>query len=158
MKTLLAVLLIVSFGQAAHADSCAKSRDYILNNLAGDLPRPSASYQDLFQVCLQTLRLGNVRDAYLLKDGGIAIIAKKTSISATAETLADFCRKFPRKTLRIISTRDTQRGLTTGLVVLMRSTDLTSCQKIIGGQQRPPRLNRIARIATDYPWRVESPP
>jgi hypothetical protein len=132
MKWMLAALLILGCGNLAHADSCSKSRDYILNNLSGDLPRSAASYQDIFQACLQTLRIANVRDAFVLKDGGIAVLAKNNTIYATAETLSDFCRAFPRRTLRIITEREMRRGLTTGLVVLMSSADQTSCPKIMG--------------------------
>ena len=47
-----AVVLLIGLGMSspAFADSCAKSRDYILQGLAGDLTRPSATYRDLFKV------------------------------------------------------------------------------------------------------------
>jgi hypothetical protein len=132
VRWLIAVWVVVGFGQLAWADNCAKSRDYILNDLAGDLPQPAKAYQDLYQVCLQTLQLNNVHDAYVLRDGGIAVVANKDTLVATAETLSDFCRRFPRRTLRIISPQEKRKGLTPGLVALMSSADRTSCRQIIG--------------------------
>jgi hypothetical protein len=130
---LVAVLLIVGSGQTAHAaDGCTKSLDYILNNLAGELPRPGTAYQKQFQVCTQTRSIANIRDAYLLKDGGIAVIARDKSVFATAATLADFCRQFPHNTLHFISGREVRKGLTTGLIVMMESNSSTSCEKIMG--------------------------
>jgi hypothetical protein len=129
----VAVLLVVCLGQTARAaDGCIKTLDYILNNLAGELPRPTAAYQKQFQVCTQTRSIANIRDAYLLKDGGIAVIARDNSVFATATTLADFCRQFPHNTLHFISRREVRKGLTTGLIVMMESNSSTSCEKIMG--------------------------
>jgi hypothetical protein len=132
MKLLLIVLLAVSFGQAARADNCAKSLDYILNDFAGELQKPSAAYRLLLDVCNRTLPMANVREAYLLRDGGIAVIPKNYSVFATASTLAEFCRKFPNNTLRFVSRKEARHGLTTGLVVTLSSAGSTSCQKITG--------------------------
>jgi hypothetical protein len=134
MKWLAALLFVVFAGNAAYAESCTRSLDYILNDLAGELPQPGASYQGLLNICLKTLDLNNVKDAYVLKDGGIAVVPKNNSIIATAGTLADFCRKNPRATLRFITPREVRKGLTTGLVVLMTSQDADPCQKILGQQ------------------------
>jgi hypothetical protein len=76
--------------------------------------------------------MANVREAYLLRDGGIAVIPKNYSVFATASTLAEFCRKFPNNTLRFISRKEVQHGLTTGLVVTLPSANSTACQKIMG--------------------------
>ena len=129
---LIAVPLVVGSIQVARADGCAKSLDYILNNLAGELPRPAAAYQNRFEVCTQALSLANIRDAYLLKDGGIAVIAKDNSVFATATTLAEFCRQFPHDTLHFISRREVRKGLTIGLIAMMTSDSSTSCEKIMG--------------------------
>ena len=134
MKWLAALLLVFFAGNAAHADSCSRSLDYILNDLAGELPEPGTAYQSLLNVCLKTLDLNNVKDAYVLKDGGIAVLPKSNSLIATAGTLADFCRQNPRATLRFITPREARKGLTTGLVVLMSSQDADPCQKILGQQ------------------------
>ena|ERR1700742_3794904 len=134
MKWLAALLLVFFAGNAAHADSCARSLDYILNDLAGELPEPGTAYQSLLNVCLKTLDLNNVKDAYVLKDGGIAVLAKNNSLIATAGTLSDFCQQNPRATLRFITPREARKGLTTGLVVLMSSQDADPCQKIMGQQ------------------------
>lgn len=129
----IAALLLVGLGSAAHAaDGCTKTLDYILNDLAGELPRPAAAYQKQFQVCTQTRSIANIRDAYILKDGGIAVIARDNSVFATAATLADFCRQFPHNTLYFISRREVRKGLTTGLIVMMESNSSTSCEKIVG--------------------------
>jgi hypothetical protein len=134
MKWLAALLLVFFAGNAAHAESCTRSLDYILNDLVGDLPEPGQAYQGLFRVCLQTLELNNVDDAYVLKDGGIAVLPKDNSLIATASTLSAFCRQNPRATLRFITPREKSKGLTTGLVVLMSSQDADPCQKILGTQ------------------------
>ena len=128
----IAVLLVLGLAQAAYADGCAKSLDYILNGLAGELPRPAAAYQRQFRVCTQTRSIANIRDAYLLKDGGIAVIARDNSVFATAAALADFCRQFPHNTLHFINRREARAGLTTGLIVMMESNSSTSCEKIMG--------------------------
>lgn len=128
----IAVLLVAASGQVAYADGCGKSLDYILNDLAGELPRPAAAYQNRFQVCTQALSLANIRDAYLLKDGGIAVIAKDNSVFATATTLAEFCRQFPHDTLHFITRREVRKGLTIGLIVMMTPDSSTSCEKIMG--------------------------
>ena len=132
IKWLVAVLTVVCFSFAARADSCNKSLDYILNDFAGELPRPAIAYQGLLKVCLQTLTIANVKDAYVLRDGGIAVIPKNDSIFATASMLSEFCRKFPRGTLRFITRREVRRGFTTGLIVLMSSANTSSCRKIWG--------------------------
>ena len=130
----IAVLLVVGLGQAARADGCTKSLEYILNDLVGGLPRPAAAYQKQLQVCTQTRSIANIRDAFILKDGGIAVIARDNSVFATAATLADFCRQFPHNTLHFIGRREVKAGLTTGLIVMMDSNGSTSCEKIMGKQ------------------------
>lgn len=85
----------------ARADSCAKSRDYILEN-AADLPQKPQAYQELFKNCLETLQLSNVKDAFILQVGAIAIIPRNDSVSATASTLAQFCTRFPKGNLHFI--------------------------------------------------------
>jgi hypothetical protein len=132
MKWSAAVLLVVCCAGAANAESCSKSLDYILSGSAGDLPRAASSYQDLFKVCSQTLTMTNVKDAYVMKDGGIAIIPKRHTVAATADVLAHFCESHPRGTLRFVTKREMRHGLTTGLVVMMSSTGAAPCQKIRG--------------------------
>ena len=130
----LALLLAVCFGSAASAESCTNSLDYILNDFTGELSQPALAYRNLLGTCLDTLTMSNVQDAYLLADGGIAVVPQAGSITATAGTLAQFCEKHPRGTLRFISRRESRRGLTTGLVVAMSSTGQESCQEIRGEQ------------------------
>ena len=57
---------------SARAENCGKSREYLLGNLGGDLTLPPKAYDDLFKICMATAAMANVKDAYILKDGGIA--------------------------------------------------------------------------------------
>lgn len=132
MRWALTVALAACFGGAARAESCSKSLDYILNDFAGDLPQPGLAYRNTLNACLQTLTMTNVQDAYLLKDGGIAVLPRSDSVTATAGTLAQFCEKYPRRTLRFITKGEARKGLTTGLVVMLSSTGQESCQEIRG--------------------------
>jgi hypothetical protein len=132
----LAVLAVavgfLGFGPAAHAESCSRSLDYLMNDI-GELPMPTDTYQNLFKVCQETLTMSNVKDAYVLRDGGIAVVPESNSLIATAMTLSRFCREYPRGQLRFITKGEQRKGLTTGLVVLMASADLDSCRNISGG-------------------------
>ncbi|MGC1464563.1 MAG: hypothetical protein WA792_02415 [Pseudolabrys sp.] len=132
MKWLLVLAGVLCFAGTAAAEDCTKSRDYILDGLAGDLLSPPARYRDLFQTCLGALKLANVKDAYVLRDGGIGVIAKRDTLTATAQTLADFCERFPKETLRFITRREQRQALTVGRAVMMTSTTATSCKKIRG--------------------------
>lgn len=128
-----AALLACNVQSAIAADGCAKSRDYILEGLAGDLTKASRTYQDLFKVCLQTLSLPNVKDAYVLKSGLIAIDPQRNTVMATASTLAQFCRRFPHATARIFTPAEQRQAKTVGLVVMMPALRAKSCQAIRGG-------------------------
>jgi len=127
------MLLTINVTGASAADSCAKSRDYILEGMAGALTRPARSYQNLFKVCLQTLTLPNVKDAYVLKAGLIAIDPRRNTTMATASTLAQFCRQFPHSTARIFTPGEQRQAKTVGLVVMMPALTARSCQAIRGG-------------------------
>jgi hypothetical protein len=130
---LAAALLTLGATGAAAADSCARSRDYILEGLAGELTRPAHTYQDLFNICVQALSLPNVKDAYILKAGMIAIEPRRNTVMATAMTLAQFCRRFPRATARIFTPNEQRQAKTIGLVVMMPALRTKSCQSIRGG-------------------------
>lgn len=117
---------------AAHAESCTKSRDYLLSGSAGDLPGPADTYRNLFKICLDTISMPNVKDAFVLRDGGIAAIPKQDTISATATTLSRFCDTYPRATLRFLGRKDLQQGVGIGRIVKMSSTGSTSCPQIKG--------------------------
>lgn len=133
MKQLAAIvtLLVLSAG-AAHADNCDKSREYLLGGLAGDLTMPPQAYEGLFKICTVTAAMPNVKDAYILKDGGIAVIPKQDTIPATAATLSRFCDANPRATLRFISRKELALVKTTSSVVLMSSGSATPCKTIKG--------------------------
>ncbi len=132
MKWIVVLLLALSFIGPASAESCSKSREYILEGFAGDLPEPAARYQDLFKICVIALTLANVKDAYILKDGGIAIIPTRNTVVDTAETLAQFCQRFPRSVARFLTPREQKADPAVGLIVMLASTDATSCKKIRG--------------------------
>lgn len=118
----------------AHADSnnCDKSREYLLNGLAGDLEMPSQTYDTLFKICVATAAMSNIKDAYILKDGGIAVIPKQDSIPATAGTLSQFCDDNPTSTLRFLTRKEIALAKTMSAIVQTSSTSATPCKKIKG--------------------------
>lgn len=128
-----AALLACSATGAAAADGCAKSRDYILEGMAGDLTKSSLTYQQLFKTCIETLTMPNVKDAYILKAGLIAIDPQRNTVMATASTLAQFCRRFPRGPARIFTPGEQRQPKTIGLVVMMPALSAKSCQAIRSG-------------------------
>ncbi|WP_246663737.1 hypothetical protein [Tardiphaga sp. vice278] len=76
--------------------------------------------------------MANVKDAYMLKDGGIAVTPKQDSISATAATLSRFCDNYPRSTLRFLTRREIRQTAALSAIVRISSQSSTSCQKIKG--------------------------
>jgi len=133
MRRMAIVLLLLTAGAtAAQAENCGKSREYLLGSLAGELPMPAQSYDALFKTCMAASAMSNVKDAYMLKDGGIAVVPKQDSVSATAATLAQFCNAFPRATLRFINRREMALSKSTLAIVRMSSGSATSCKKIKG--------------------------
>jgi hypothetical protein len=89
----------------------------MLARAAGDLTEPIAGYRGLFKICTEMLTLANVKDAFLLRDGGIGVLTKQNSVTATAETLSQFCQRFPKSTLRLITPREYKQRPTIGLIV-----------------------------------------
>jgi hypothetical protein len=133
VKQLAAIItLFVLTAGAAHADNCNKSREYLLGGLAGDLTMPPQAYESLFKICTATAAMPNVKDAYILKDGGIAVIPKQDTVPATAATLSRFCDANPKATLRFISRKELELIKSTSSVVQMSSGSATSCKKIKG--------------------------
>ena len=132
MKQISALLLALSFVAPASAESCVASREYILDGLAGDLPAPAGRYQDTFKACMAALVMPNVRDAYVLKDGGIAIVPTTNSVAATAETLAEFCHEFPNDVAKIMTPREQHFATSVGVAVMLSSRAVTSCREIVG--------------------------
>jgi hypothetical protein len=127
---LIAMFLALGAG-GAQADSCGKSRDYLFGGLS-DLPLPPKAYEDLLKVCMATATMSNVRDAYILKDGGIAVVAKQDSLAATAATLSQFCDAYPKATLHFLTPTELLQIKSVTSVVKISSTSSTSCQKIKG--------------------------
>jgi len=132
MKRLGAVAILLILSSAACAESCSASRDYLLGDLAGERVLPPQAYKDLFKICIATIAMTNVKDAYLLKDGGIAVSSKQDGITATAATLSQFCNAYPRATLRFLSRKDMLLARSIAGVVRMSSTSSTSCKAIKG--------------------------
>ena len=104
----------------------------MLGGMAGDLTMPVASYTNLFKVCSATALMPNVKDAYFLKDGGIAVTPKRDTIGATAATLSRFCESNPRATLRFLTKRDLKLSRSILDIVKISSTSATSCKKLKG--------------------------
>lgn len=129
---LTAVVAVLATASPALADSCAKSRDYILDGLAGDLTQSGQHYQDLFKICRQTLDFPNVRDAFVLKAGIIAIDPARNGVMATAATLSEFCQRFPDSSVRFMTPREQRQARTIGLVVMLPAAEATAC-KILRG-------------------------
>ena len=129
---LAACILPALCGTANAGESCVRSRDYLLGGLAGELPQAPQSYKQLFSICTAASDLSNVKDAFILKDGGIGVVAKNDGIAATAMTLSDFCQRFPRATLRFISAKDLARAKTIAQTVTLSSGSAASCRKIQG--------------------------
>lgn len=132
MKWFVALSLALSLASPVSAESCSKSREYILDGAAGDLSVPAAGYQELFKVCIEALAITNVKDAYVLKDGGIAIVPRRNTISATAETLGQFCQQFPKSVVRFLTPREQRKASSVGFVVMLSSQGVTSCKEIRG--------------------------
>lgn len=135
MKSIaFAVAVTICTAATAHAESCTRSRDYLLGGLGSDLMQPPQTYQSLFKRCMATIAMSNVKDAFILNDGGIAVYPKIDTVSATAATLSAFCDAFPRGTLRFLNRKDQQMATSTGRIVQLSSTGSTTCRTIKGLQ------------------------
>jgi hypothetical protein len=135
MTRMVAIALFLTLaGNAAWADSenCLRSREYLLGSLSGDLLLPPQAYNDLFKICNAAAAMSNVRDAYILRDGGIAVVPKQDSIAATAATLSQFCDTYPRATLRFLTRKEMLLSKSIVSVVQMSSGSATPCKKIKG--------------------------
>ena len=132
MRIALIAIFLALAADSAQADNCGKSRDYLFANLSGDLTLPPKAYEDLFKICMAAAAMSNVKDAYILKDGGIAVIAKQDSVAATAATLSQFCDAYPKATLHFLTQKERLQIKSVTSVVKIPSTSSTSCQKIKG--------------------------
>lgn len=131
-RFVLTVIFLALAANAARAGNCEKSREYLLGNLVGDLTLPPHTYDELFKMCMATIGMSNVKDAYVLKDGGIGVVAKQDSIAATAATLSQFCDAYPRATLHFLTRKELLEVKSIVTVVKISSTSSTPCQKIKG--------------------------
>jgi hypothetical protein len=135
MKLLVAAAMLLALATGAvRADNenCRKSREYLLGTPGGDLALTPQAYNDLFKTCVATSTMPNVKDAYMLRDGGIAVVPKQDSVSATAATLAQFCDAHPHGVLRFITRKETLSIRSVTDVARMSSTSSTPCKKIKG--------------------------
>ena len=133
LAIMLAIVLALATGVArAESENCRKSREYLLGTPGGAQALPPQAYNDLFKTCIATSAMPNVKDAYMLRDGGIAVIPKQDSVSATASTLAQFCDAYPRGVLRFISRKERMTIRSVANVAQMSSTSATPCRKIKG--------------------------
>ena len=135
MKRLVATAILLALaGNPAQAESenCRRSREYLLGSLSGDLTLPPQAYNDLFKICTAASIMPNVKDAYILKDGGIAVVAKQDGVAATAATLSRFCDSYPRATLRFLTRKELLQARSVVAIIQISSNASTSCKKIKG--------------------------
>ena len=129
------LLMLASNAARAESENCRRSREYLLGNLGGDLMLPPQSYNELFKICSAAAVMSNVRDAYILRDGGIAVVPKQDGIAATAATLAQFCDNYPRATLRFVTRKEMQSTKSIVGIVQLSSGSSTPCKNIKGLSQ-----------------------
>ncbi len=132
LVTIVALLMLATNAARAESENCRRSREYLLGSPGGDLTLPPQAYNDLFKICSATASMSNVKDAYILRDGGIAVVPKQDSIPATAATLSQFCDNYPRATLRFLTRKEMQSIKSIVGIVQMSSGSSTPCKKIKG--------------------------
>ncbi len=132
MKQLILIAAFLVFASGAHAEGCGRSRDYLLSDLGGQLTMPPQAYNDLFKKCLMTATMSNVKEAFILRDGAIAVVPKQNDVAATAATLSHFCDTYPRATLHFFTAKEMSDIGSIGKIVRIKSTSSTPCQKIKG--------------------------
>jgi len=126
----LALAAVVSW--PAHADGCSRSRDFLLGGWI-ELPQRPDLYRELYRDCLETLRFSNVQDAFVLEVGAIAVVTKRDDVSSTARTLAEFCDRFPQRTLHFLPRESRKKTASIASAVRMTASHPTSCQRIKTG-------------------------
>jgi hypothetical protein len=132
MKQLILTAMFLVLASSARAESCGESRDYLLSDLGGELTMPPQAYADLFKECLATAAMSNVKQAFILRDGAIAVLPKQNNVAATAATLSQFCDTYPRATLHFLTEKEQHDIGSIGIIVRIKSTSSTPCQKIKG--------------------------
>jgi hypothetical protein len=133
MKRLALIALLLALAvNNARAENCGRSREYLLGNLSGELALPPKAYDDLFRTCMAAATMANVKDAYILRDGGIAVIPKQDNVAATAATLSQFCDSYPKSTLHFLTRKEMLQVKSIVNVIRISSTSSTPCQKIKG--------------------------
>lgn len=126
----LALAAVVS--RPAHADGCSRSRDILLGGWI-ELPQRPEVYRELYRDCLETLRLSNVQDAFILEVGAIAVVTKRDDVHSTARTLTEFCDRFPRRTVHFLPRESRKKAVSIASAVRMTASHPTSCQRIKTG-------------------------
>lgn len=125
-----ALFALAASAASALADSCAKSRDHIL--ASPPLKLPAEAYKDLYTMCIQTVSLPNVKDAFILREGAVAVVPRIDRIALTAATLAQFCGRFPKGTLHFVTGREQPRLRSTDQAVRIPIGRSTPCSRISG--------------------------
>jgi hypothetical protein len=128
-----ALLACTAATGSARAESCTLSTQYIMENGSDGAGIKPQSYQTLSKACSETLTMSNVKDAFVLRSGAVAVVPKRDGINATATTLSEFCTRFPKGTLRFITKKELSLTANIGRAVRLDSSSATSCQKIVGG-------------------------
>ena len=106
----LTIILATLALNSAQAASCDKSRDYLLGSLGGDLPEPPQAYQALFKVCMATAAMANVKDAFILKDGGIAVIRQARQRPGDGGNAFDILHGLPARNTPLYHPQGTASG------------------------------------------------
>ena len=95
MRWFVAALIVLALAVQPPPTVAGRAVNIFWRVLRAICPSQTANYQNLFKICQEAASLANVKDAYLLRDGGIAIAPKNNTLTATAETLSQFCERFP---------------------------------------------------------------
>jgi hypothetical protein len=132
-RSVLIAAFLALAANSARAESCSRSRQYLLDDIEGKMTRPTQAYEDMFKKCMAAIAMSNVRDAFILSDGGIAVIPKQDSIAATAATLSQFCNAYPRGTLHFLTHAEALQIKSIANAVKISSSSSTTCQTIKGG-------------------------
>jgi hypothetical protein len=130
LVAIAALLMLATNAARAESENCRRSREYLLGNLSGEMTLPPQAYNDLFKICSAAVAMSNVKDAYILKDGAIAVVPKQDNIPATAATLSQFCDNYPRATLRFLTRKEMQLAKSIVGIVQLSSGSSTPCKKI----------------------------
>jgi len=124
MKALLSLIILSAMVSPAHAESCSRSLERVLEG--GQISQKPQFYRALLTVCLEAGQMPNVKSASILSSGSIGIVPRNESLMATASTLSQFCRRFPKEQVLFITTKPQAESTKN------QSSQPTVCAKILG--------------------------